>query len=681
MVAPPPDLGRRIAALPATYGLKVALVAVLTLYIAFLFDLDHTYWSLITVPLIVRPDGGTTVWRSLERLTGTLLGCAAGFVLAATFGQEPRTIIPALAIYLFIVGYLARRQSGLDAYGYAIAGFVALLIALDAGPHIDTAFPLAVTRATETAIPVIVAFAVMLVVFPVSVADEVRDSLGAAREATLAASAAVLGRSGDDLRYERTVLPRLALVNTALRALSFERNRRHHMRHRLNAVAAALNRVALRAEAVRISLRQNLPGCTGPVVAAGLQQLGDALERLPPPAGPAPAHLACAAQLTSIADSLAPTGLAAPPGVEDFAPRAMLWRLESLARSLSDLMEAEATLLDPSRPAPKTRPIVRRYADTLGAMQGALRPVFTFSVLSAIWLVSGWPDGLVLTILGSALSLVMPVIVPRALRVKAAISIGLGIVVGSIISLVLMVVLAQMEGFGAFALVFGGTFFAIFVNAYRLPNLPFAIGATIAICVGFQPQNAPVYDPLALFNTTTTLLLLPPTLVAALTIVFPENADWIKNHLARATDHLLRHKAIAAQLSRDVYAEEFFDVLSEFDFGPGEDREGQHLRQRARAALLAGDALLAIAEVEATGHLPRSLASLAQPLRTAVTSALHDGQGSSTVFTRIHQALPTALAEGEEAQRSAAMCFAASAELLGAIVAERWLSRRMADAS
>ena len=61
---PPRGHSRRIARLSAaiadaqsTYALKVALVTVLSLYTAFLLDLDHTYWALITIPLIVRPDG------------------------------------------------------------------------------------------------------------------------------------------------------------------------------------------------------------------------------------------------------------------------------------------------------------------------------------------------------------------------------------------------------------------------------------------------------------------------------------------------------------------------------------------------------------------------------------------------------------------------------------------------
>ena len=678
--APPPTLARRIAAAPLTYGLKVGLVAVVSLYVAFLFDLDHTQWALLSVPLIVRPDGGNTVWRSLGRLVGTLIGCASGFAFSATFGQDPAAIVPAVMVYLVIVGYLARRQSGLDGYGYAIAGLVALVIVLEAGPDIDDAFGLTVARATETAIPVVVAFAVMLVVFPQSIADEARVSLIAARGAALSAVEAVLAGETGAVHYESAVLPRLALLNTALRALAFERNRRHHLRSRLNEVAAALNRVALSAETVRVSFARSVPGCTDARVVAGQRRLADALGWLPPVEAPVASRDVAAAGFANVAASLEPgMGAEAPGSPPEWAT---LHRLQQLAFALSDLMAAEATLLDPARPAPRTRPVRRRYADGLAALEGALRPALIFLVLASLWIVTAWPDGLVLTLIATSISLVLPVIVPRHLRIPAAINMAFGLLAGGVLALALMIVLAGLDGFGAFALVFGVTVGTIFAQAKPLANLPFAIGMLIALAVGFQPQNEPLYDPLALFNTIVALMLMPPLFVAAMSIVFPEDGGWIRRHLARATDRLLIGKAMRARTTRRDNAEDFFDVLSDYDLPAApDDALLMHLRRRARSALLAGDALLEIAEVEAAGRIGAGLTALGRPLRTAVTTAARDGSGDGTVFADIRIEVGKAITGARGAARDDILRFGAAAELLAAIADTGWLRRSAVDAS
>lgn len=677
-------LSRRISALPATYALKVSLVAVLSLYIAFLFDLDHTFWAILTVPLIVRPDGGNTVWRSMARLTGTMLGCLSGFALAVTFGQEAETIIPATAIYIFLASYLARLQSGLDGYAYASAGLVALTITLDSGPDIQTAFDLAVTRATETAIPVVAALVVMFALFPRSVAQDARTALLAARAATLSAAAAVLAGKEDENDYERTVLPALTQLNMALRALAHERTRRHRVRRRIAAVGAALNRVALQAEVIRVALAGSPPTRLTPAVVATRARLAERLADLPAPDADAAARDTAAAQLRETAEAPTPAlgpVEAAPFDEEGLARCALLSRLADLARGLAELMAAEAALIDTTRPGPSARLATRRYADHIAALEGASRPTVIFLALSALWLATAWPDGLTLTLIASAISLVLPTIVPRAARVPGAINIAIGIAMGGVVALALMTVLPRLETFAGFAIVFGATVFAIFINAQRLQDLPFAIGTMLAISVGFQPQNQQVYDPEALFNTVLTLLLLPVAFIAGQTIVFPENLAWVKRHLARASDRLLA-RAARGRTEPAVLAEEFFDVLGEFDlsFAPP-DREGAHLSRRTRAALLAGDALLEVAEIERAGRLPAPLQGAGATLRETAAAAASGRPLPTEALAAIQATLGAALAEVEGDTRRAVLRLCAASELIVSIAAAGWLTRRVPDAS
>ena len=72
----------------ARYALNVSIAAILALAIAFFFNLQNTYWALLTIPLIVRQQSGTMVWRSAARLAGTLLGALVAMVLVGAFAQS-----------------------------------------------------------------------------------------------------------------------------------------------------------------------------------------------------------------------------------------------------------------------------------------------------------------------------------------------------------------------------------------------------------------------------------------------------------------------------------------------------------------------------------------------------------------------------------------------------------------
>ncbi|UOM35368.1 FUSC family protein [Acuticoccus sp. I52.16.1] len=688
---PPRGHSRRIARLSAaiadaqsTYALKVALVTVLSLYTAFLLDLDHTYWALITIPLIVRPDGGTTVWRATTRLVGTLLGCLSGFVLAVMFGQIGETAILALAIFVFLVAFFGQMQSGLDVYAYGSAGLVTLTVVIDTGAQIDGAFALALERTTETAIPVIVAFVVMLVVFPRSISVQAADSLRSAREATLSLTGRILRGDAAAVAYEPTVLPALGAANSALRGLAYERTRRHHLRPRMTAVANALNLVAIRAETGRFALDHVPQEAGDDDIRAGRRRLAEAIDLLPPPDAPAADALAAADAMAALCDALHPRHVLPPPGDpltgRQLRVGAAFFRMRQLALGVEALLRAEADLADPSRPAPSVTPMAGRYFDPLGAAEFALRPTLLFLVLTTVWLATAWPNGQVLALIGTAITLIFPTIVPRAVRLGGAIKIGLGIGCGGVFAMVLMAVLPNVEGFAALALILGGAVFAIFYVARQLPDLPFAIGSIMAIAVGFQPQNTPSFDPITLVNALLTLAFLPVAMISALTIVFPEDAGWVRRHLRRATDALLG-RAARGTIRDDTLLEQFIDVLADLGLSVApDDARGMHLRLRARAALIASGELSQKRRLETRGHLPPELGVYARRLTAALTGAARRRSGAPDcpVFEEVRGAMAGIFADPrlDEEARVEALRYTAVAELLAAIIATGSLARR-----
>ncbi|MBJ3777007.1 FUSC family protein [Acuticoccus mangrovi] len=676
--------GTRIADAHPTYALKVALITVLSLYVAFLLDLDHTFWALLTVPLIVRPDGGTTVWRAMARLAGTLLGCLSGFALAVLFGQTGETAIIAVAIFIFLVAFWGQKESGLDVYTYGTAGLVTLIIVVDTGPDAANAFSLAVERTTETTIPVIVAFAVMLVVFPRSVSAQAADGLRAARTAALSLTGRILrNEAGGGLGYEPNVLPSLSLANTALRGLAYERTRRNHLRPRMTAVAMALNKLAIRAETGRFALFVLPDEASDADIRAARLRLADAIDALPAPGAPPAEKLAAADRMAGVAETVHPRQVLPLEGsdLSDHALKlgAAFYRMRLLALAVEELMRTEAALSDTSLPVERMAPMAGRHFDPLGAAEVALRPMLVFLALSTVWLATAWPNGQVLALIGTAVTLIFPTIAPRAVRISGARSLGGGIACGGVFAMVLMVLLPNLEGFVALALVLGGAVFAIFLVAKAPQHLAFAIGSIMVISVGFQPQNTPVFDPLTLVNVLLTLIFLPIALIAALTIIFPEDAGWVRRHLRRSTDDLLR-RAAAGRIGPFAMVEQFVDVLADLGLSVApDDRKGLHLRVRARAALIAGGEFQQQFLIERAGHLPPQLAAFGPRLRaTVLAAAAHaDGPVDCTIVQELRAMLRETFAAGglDEEARVESLRYVAIGELLAAIIKTGQLSR------
>lgn len=680
-----PPLAARIAASRYSYALKVALTVVLSLFIAFLFNLNHTYWALMTVPLIVRPESGTMVWRSVARMAGTMAGALGGLALALCFAQSDWQVIGAMALMLFLIGYNARMQSGLDAYAQATAGFTALVIVLDAGADPGQGYPLALARATETMIPILCGFIVMLTVFPRSVSDNAAAALGAARGQVLDLCCAVLAdRHPHDAAPEKAVMASIGAAHNELRALVYERSRKDWRRPGMAAVAHAMDRLAVAATTLRFAQEAG-PDLSGdgdgdgpdPAVAR-LAALAGALRR--PEAAGAAAMLVHA----EAAEALAATfreGLAAPMVAENAAAAgsaALGLARAQLAEALAQLARAEAALIAPeaghAAAAPRRGPAARRYRERVAAVQYGLRPAIMLLVMSAAWLFTGWSAGVAITMIVPALTLLLPTIVPRPARVLAGKALALGLSAGFVIALALMVALSHVEGFPALALLLGATVFVIFAICSSLQTLPLAIGSMIMISIGLQPSNDPAFSPMTLFNIAASMALLPPCFVAALTVIFPEDRAWLQRHLEAGTTRLLARVArdrrpMPSLLFFDEMIDMFTDYAATLDTA---DPRNARLVRRARAALVAGLACRDLRRLERGGGLDPELAAAGPALRRAAIAAVRArADAPAATDSATFAELPAERAGAAAADRQ----YRATAEMLAGLIRRGVLAR------
>lgn len=160
------------------FALRTIAAGLLTLYLAFVFDLEQPKWSIMAVVIISQPLAGMVLARSFGQVIGTTLGAAVAVVIMALFPQAPLPFIMTLSLWLALCtagGTLLRYTSS---QAFVLSGYTAVVVGLLAVPDQDGTFLLAVTRVTETLLAVAcVCIVSLLTARPEAVAKEYFDRI------------------------------------------------------------------------------------------------------------------------------------------------------------------------------------------------------------------------------------------------------------------------------------------------------------------------------------------------------------------------------------------------------------------------------------------------------------------------------------------------------------------------
>ncbi|WP_161992810.1 FUSC family protein [Aureimonas leprariae] len=665
------------------YATNVALIAVLALAGSFLLDLDRSYWALLTVALVSQASSGLTVWRSVARLIGTLVGAAFALVVLALFAQNSAAVVAALALWILAVGMLARFEVGLDAYAYAVSGLTALVIVFDTGSNAPTGFEIAVTRTTETLIGIAAAFVVLLVVFPVSASRVLTNALADSRTKVLELSrraAAV----GDEIGVEETqgLTKALSGAYANLRAQSLERSHRRISTRKATEATNRLNRLLIAAERMSYAMA-GLQGAelSAEVEAASARIVG-ILAAVPPPDAPI---AAIREQAAAFRAGVAEMDLR--PAIRDLVRRAdrdtsreamALDALRGFALDAAGYLDAEAAIRDPMEPPPRTERIAPRYPDWRAAFERGLRPALVFLGLTTLWIASASSSFETLALIAAGLCVTLPAIAPRAALTVGGQALGLGFAAMFLPVLALEAALPYVETFTAFAALVGSVFFVFFYVCYDQMLRTYALGGAIFLATALQPSNTETYDALGAFNAMAALAFLPPVIVAAFTVLFPENQRWLRRHLDDAGTRLLARAARGRDARADEFLAQSLDAIGDYggDLDLAEPANRTDVR-RSRAVAAAGLELYELHRLRRLGHLPRPLAASLEDVAEAVQAEAGSRDGAearATLDTARREAL--ALASGAdmpELARAGALRFALGVEFLELLVEDRRL--------
>ncbi len=132
------------------FALRTVVAGLLTLYLAFLLDLDQPKWATMTVVIISTPLAGMTLQKSFAQVIGTTIGAMVAVAIMALFPQAPLPFIVTLALWLAICTAGGTLMRFTHSHAFVLSGFTAVIVALLAQPAPESTYTLAITRVTET---------------------------------------------------------------------------------------------------------------------------------------------------------------------------------------------------------------------------------------------------------------------------------------------------------------------------------------------------------------------------------------------------------------------------------------------------------------------------------------------------------------------------------------------------
>ncbi|VWB34182.1 fusaric acid resistance protein [Burkholderia lata] len=525
------------------YIFKTLLAALLALGVAMKLELPMPRTAMTTVFVLMQPQSGMVLAKSLYRICGTIVGLLAMLVLISLFGQTPELFLGATALWIGICTAGAARNRNFRTYGFVLAGYTAALIGIPAWQHPDAAFISAMTRVTEVTIGILSSGAVSALVFPQHVSEQI-SRVNRARFTAFADDVLAI-LSG---RIDRAFLEALSVrivdetvsSEAARSAAVFEGPDTRLRNGRLTRLNAERMTTSTRLHALS-QLIARLRAARADVVLAEIDAL---MADLATPLRHARQDAAHADDVDAFAASLAATlerGRAALPGRAQRARN----RLGSSATALDfdtavDLLDRfldsyiayTSTYLSLNVAAhereqwaapyePRTNPLIAAVA--------GIRAMLLTLVLSTFWIATAWPSGALLVLNGGA---ICALVASSARPSRTAFQMAIGTAFAAVIGLIVMfVVYPVIDGFPLLCAVLAAPL-ALGCWMTTRPSLAgYGIGYCIYFCFLTGPDNVVAYDPTSFMNDAIALVLSMLMASVAFELFLPPTMRGLRKHL------------------------------------------------------------------------------------------------------------------------------------------------------
>ena len=157
-------------------SIKTALAMTIAYGIALQMDWDKPYWAGFAVAFVSLATIGQSLNKAALRMFGTLLGMVVALTFIALFAQDRWPFILFLSIWVGLCTYMMGGAK--HPYFWHVGGFVCVIICMDAGPDSVNAFEIAILRAQETGLGILVYSLISIFLWPSSSRADFEAAVG-----------------------------------------------------------------------------------------------------------------------------------------------------------------------------------------------------------------------------------------------------------------------------------------------------------------------------------------------------------------------------------------------------------------------------------------------------------------------------------------------------------------------
>ncbi len=525
------------------FVLKSALAALLALWLSMRFQLDQPRLAMITVFIVMRPQTGMILTKSLYRIGGTVAGITASFLLVSLFAQEPVLFLLGLALWVGLCTGGAAFYRDFKSYGCVLAGYSAALAGLQAAPQPSAFFSLATTRLSEVTLGILCAGVVSDLIFPRRLSDQITTNVQnrygefmAFVHSSLSGTATPAELSAMQMRMADNVIA-LESIRTAAFLEDPEVRSRDVKLRRLNSEFMAASTTFYSFHQLLKRLTKNATPA-GEVLTEIYDSLGPVLEttaaspRSSNTARVAARHIAAfrvvLARKVKQAKAEVPA-LSAPQNKVDFDTAIEL--LQRFLHELHGYTTTYATLSARGQEANSPDDITfATYTDPVVASLAGVKAFVAILLIGTFWIATAWPYG------ASALSFAAVTSalfgsVPDQYRGVRHMTIGHGS--GYVVAVLFAyLVMPSLDGFMLLA---AALLPLLMIGSYIItcPRwIAIGTGYVVFFCAMLAPTNPMVFNPIGVVNDGTAALL--GTAIAGLVFMtlVPATGAWFKRRMA-----------------------------------------------------------------------------------------------------------------------------------------------------
>lgn len=145
-------------------SIKTALAMTIAFGIALSMNWDHAYWAGFAVAFVSLGQLGLSLNKAALRMSGTLIAMVISWALMAVFSQDRWAFMLGLSLVTGICCYMMGGKK--YQYFWNITGLVTVIICFDTGLDVTNGFHMAVLRAEETGLGILVYSLVAIFIWP-----------------------------------------------------------------------------------------------------------------------------------------------------------------------------------------------------------------------------------------------------------------------------------------------------------------------------------------------------------------------------------------------------------------------------------------------------------------------------------------------------------------------------------